>query len=145
MDETPQAEPQPVAGWFVIAAVAALLFMALGCVMFLLHVTGNPDTMDIEQRTAFLAEPSWVTIANGIAVIAGLVGAVLLLLKNRIAEALLLVSVLAAAVWLVGLVVVQDLRENMTANDLLIAIVVTALTWTIYWFARHSRQRGWLS
>ena len=28
---------------------------------------------------------------------------------------------------------------------LLVAIVVTALTWTIYWFARHSRQRGWLS
>jgi hypothetical protein len=24
------------------------------------------------------------------------------------------------------------------------SIVVTALTWTVYWFARHSRQRGWL-
>jgi hypothetical protein len=32
----------------------------------------------------------------------------------------------------------------MSANDLLVAIVVTALTWTIYWFGRHSRQRGWL-
>jgi len=35
-------------------------------------------------------------------------------------------------------------RENMSANDLLVALVVTALTWTIFWFARHSRQRNWL-
>jgi hypothetical protein len=32
----------------------------------------------------------------------------------------------------------------MSANDLLVALVVAALTWTVYWFARHSRQRGWL-
>jgi hypothetical protein len=37
-----------------------------------------------------------------------------------------------------------DVRENMSANDLLVAIVVTALTWTIFWFARHSRLRQWL-
>lgn len=139
------ANDRPVAGWFKLAAAASLLFMAVACVMFLLHVTGNPDTMDVEHRTAFLAEPWWVTVANGIGVISGLVGAILLLLKNRIAEALLLVSLAAAILWLAGLVIVRDLRENMTANDLLVAIVIAALTWTIYWFARHSRQRGWLS
>lgn len=143
MDEN--HETQPVASWFMVAAIAALLFMALGCVMFLLHVTGNPDTMDIEHRTAFLAEPSWVRIANGVAVIAGVVGTVLLVLKNRLAEAVLGLSLIAVVIWLVGLVVVPGLRENMSANDLLVAIVVTLLTWTIFWFARHSRQRGWLA
>ena len=37
-----------------------------------------------------------------------------------------------------------QVRENMSANDLLVAIVIVALTWTIFWFARHSRQRQWL-
>lgn len=133
-----------VPGWFMAAAIASLLFMALGCVMFLLHVTANPATMPIEQQTAMLAEPSWVKIANGVAVIAGVIGAVLLVLKRRMAEALLLVALIATIAWLLGLVVVQDLRENMSANDLIVAIVVTAITWTIFWFARRSRRRGWL-
>jgi hypothetical protein len=51
---------------------------------------------------------------------------------------------IAVLVWLAGLVLVTPLRESMSANDLLVAIIVSALTWTIYWFARHSRQRGWL-
>jgi len=47
-------------------------------------------------------------------------------------------------VWLAGLLLATGLRETMAANDLVVAIVVTGLTWTIFWFARHSRQRGWL-
>lgn len=142
MDEIHETRPLPA--WFMVAAIASLLFMALGCLMFLLHVTGDPNAMPIEQRTAVLAEPTWVKIANGIAVIAGLVGAVLLVVKSRIAEPLLGASVIAVIAWLAGLIVIQDLRENMSANDLLVAIIVTILTWTIFWFARHSRQRGWL-
>jgi positive regulator of sigma E activity len=65
-------------------------------------------------------------------------------MKRKLAEPVLLLSLAAVLVWLAGLILVAPLRENMSANDLLVAIVVTALTWTIYWFARHSRQRGWL-
>ena len=74
----------------------------------------------------------------------GLAGTVLLVMRKKLAEWLLLVSLVAVRVWLAGLIVVTEVRESMSANDLLVAIVVTALTWTIYWFARHSRQRGWL-
>ena len=75
---------------------------------------------------------------------AGLAGAILLVMKRRTAEWALLLSLIAVLVWLAGLILVAPLRENMSANDLLVALVVTALTWTIYWFGRHSRQRGWL-
>ena len=74
----------------------------------------------------------------------GLAGAILLLLKRCAAVWLLLLSLVAVLVWLAALIAVGPLRESMSANDLLVAIVVTTLTWTIYWFARHSRQRGWL-
>lgn len=136
--------PRPVASWFMVAAVAALLFMALGCVSYVMHVFADPSTMPLDQRAAYAAEPAWVTGAYAVAVWVGLAGAILLVLRRRLAEPALLLSLLATLVWLAGLVLVRDLRENMSANDLLVAIVVTALTWTIYWFARHSRMRGWL-
>ena len=136
--------PRPVASWFMVAAVAALLFMALGCVSYVMHVFADPSTMPLDQRAAYAAEPAWVTGAYAVAVWVGLAGAILLVLRHRLAEPALLLSLVATLVWLAGLVLVRDLRENMSANDLLVAIVVTALTWTIYWFARHSRMRGWL-
>ena len=137
-------DPRPVAAWFMVAAVASLLFMVLGCVSYLMHVFADPATMPLDQRAAYAAEPAWVTGAYAVAVWVGLAGAILLVLRRRFAEPALLLSLVATLVWLAGLVLVRDLRENMSANDLLVAIVVTALTWTIYWFARHSRMRGWL-
>ena len=143
MEDDPYT-PRPVAGWFTPAAIASLLFMGLGCVMYLTHVLADPDSLPLDQRSAYLAEPAWVTAAYAVAVWVGLAGTVLLVMKRKLAEWLLLVSLVAVLVWLAGLIVVTPLRENMSANDLLVAIVVTALTWTIYWFARHSRQREWL-
>ena len=143
MDE--HFKPRPIAAWYLIGAIASLLFMGLGCVSFLMHVLANPDTLPLDQRAAFAAEPSWVTIAYGLAVWVGLAGAILLVMKRKLAEWAMLLSLIAVLVWLAGLLLVSPLRESMSANDLLVAIVVTALTWTIYWFARHSRQRGWLN
>jgi Na+/proline symporter len=136
--------PRPVAGWYMPAAVASLLFMALGCIMYLMHVLADPAAMPLDQRAAYEAEPMWVTAAYAIAVWIGLAGTVLLVMKKKLAEPLLMLSLAAVLVWLAGLLLVTGLRENMSANDLLVAIVVTALTWTIFWFARHSRMRGWL-
>jgi hypothetical protein len=100
--------------------------------------------MPLDQRTAYEAEPVWVTAAYAVAVWVGLAGSVLLIMKKKLAEQALMVSLAAVLVWLAGLIVVAPLRESMSANDLLVALIVTAITWTIFWFARHSRQRGWL-
>ncbi len=142
MDE--EFAPRPVAAWYLPAAIASLLFMGLGCIMYLMHVLADPAAMPLDQRAAYDAEPTWVTAAYALAVWVGLAGTIMLVMKRKYAEMLLMASLIAVLVWLAGLLVVTQLRENMSANDLLLAIVITAITWTIFWFARHSRQRGWL-
>jgi len=139
-----QYAPRPIAGWFMPAAIASLLFMGLGIVAYLMNVLADPATMTFEQRTLHEALPAWVVGAQAVAVWVGAAGALMLVLKKKLAEPLLLVSLVGVLVWLAGLLLVGGVRENMSANDLLVALVVTALTWTIYWFARHSRQREWL-
>jgi hypothetical protein len=136
--------PRPLASWFIIAAVGSLLFMGLGCVSYLMHVLAAPASLPLDQRAAYDAEPAWVTAAYAAAVWVGLAGSILLVMRRRAAEWLLLISLVAVLVWLAGLVLVAPLRDSMSANDLIVALVVTALTWTVFWFARHSRQRGWL-
>lgn len=141
MDDNQTARPVPA--WFLPAAIASLLFMGLGCIMYLQHVLADPAAMPLDQRAAIAAEPLWVTGANAVAVWVGLIGTVFLVMKRRIAEALLAVSLVAVLVMLAGLII-TPLRETASAGDLLVAIVVAVLTWTIFWFARNSRQRGWL-
>lgn len=136
--------PQPIARWYMPAAIASLLFMLLGCGAYLVDVTANPATMPIDQRAAHEARPLWLLSVNAIAVWAGAAGALLLVLRRKLGEPLLLVSLVAVAVWFAGLMLVIRLRELLGTADIAVAIVVVVLTWTIFWFARHSRQRGWL-
>jgi len=136
--------PRPIAAWFMVAAVASLLFMAMICVLYLMHVTADPAALPLDQRAAYEAAPAWVIGAFGVGAWAGVAGAILLILKRRQAELALLVSLAGMLLWLAGSLAVGPLREAMSANDLLLIIVVVAISWTVFWFARHSRQRGWL-
>ena len=74
----------------------------------------------------------------------GVVGAVMLLLRRKAAVPLTLLSLICAAVWFAGLFAAPRLRDLLSTNDIAVSVVVVALSWTIFWFARHSRMRGWL-
>ena len=137
-------ERQPIARWYLIGAIASLLFMALGCAIYVMHVTADPAALPLDQRAAYAAEPAWVTALNAVAVWVGLIGAVLLVLKRRLAETLLLVSFIATLLWLAGLLLVPALRNALSTNDVAVAVIVTLIIGTIWSFGRHSRQRGWL-
>jgi hypothetical protein len=136
--------PQPVARWYMIAAIASVLFMLVGCVGFVLDRMTDPSSLPLDQRTVVLARPLWSLVAYGLAVWVGLAGAVLLVMKRKLAEPLLLVSLMAAIFTFLPYAVVPGVRDNVSTNDIAFALVILAITWTIFWFARHSRQRGWL-
>ena len=135
---------QPIARWYAAAAIVSFLFMLIGCAGYLLEVIADPATLPLDQRAVHDAQPLWLISANAIAVWVGALGALLLILRRRLAETLMLVSMIAVAIWLAGLLLVPHLRDLLGTDDIAVAVVVTVITWTIYWFARHSRQRGWL-
>jgi hypothetical protein len=136
--------PRPVAGWFRIGAAASLLFMALGCIGLVMHVTADPRTLPLDQRALFEAEPQWVLAASSFGFVAGLIGSILLLLRRQAAERALLISLAGMLVWFGGMFATPRFRDLLSTDQIALLAVVLALTWTIYWFARHSRQRGWL-
>jgi len=68
----------------------------------------------------------------------------LLVLRHRAAERVMLISLIGMLVWLGGMFGTPRFRDLLTSDQIAIFLVLAALTWTIFWFARHSRQRGWL-
>jgi hypothetical protein len=105
--------PQPLAGWFKWAAIASLLWMLLGCGMYLFEVTLDPATLPADQRSMIEAIPSWMWAAFAIAVWVGLAGALLLVLRNKLAVPLLTISLVAMLVQNSAYVVDQGLRESV--------------------------------
>lgn len=143
MDEIIRAR-RPVPGWFRLAAIGAVLFMAVGCAGYLFDVTSDPNSLPLDQRTLVMARPTWMIAAYGAAVWVGLAGAVLLLLRRRLAEPLLLVSLVAAVFTFLPYAVVPGVRDNVSTTDIAFALAILAITGSIWSFARRSRQRGWL-
>ena len=142
MDE--RYAPQPVAAWYPVAALASLAIMTLGCFGLVMHFFTDPATLPLDQRALVEAEPKWVFVASAIAFAAGMIGGVMLVLKRAAAERAMLVSVAGTGVWLAGMFATSEFRNLLSTVEIALLIAIVAVVWTIYWFARHSRQRGWL-
>lgn len=133
-----------IPAWFNLAAIAAVLFEAFGAYKYLVQVTTDPGSLPIDQRDMLLAMPEWMTAAFAVAVWVGLAGALLLLMRRRVAAPLLLISFIAAIVQFGALLVVPALRNLVGSDDLLVPFVILVICYAIWHFAWQARRWGWL-
>lgn len=138
-----EQHPQPPA-WFRPTAIAVIAWELLGCVMYLMQVRVDPAALPADQRAVWDATPAWMIGTYAVAVWVGLAGAILLLLRRKLAEPLLLVSLIAVAVQFSGLLVVPALRGLMSSDMLLLPFVIVLVCFVIWSFARRARRRNWI-
>jgi len=143
MDE--QVTPaQAVPAWFWAAAVLALLFEAFGCYMYIAQLSADRATLPLDQRAMWDATPTWMVAAYATAVWVGLVGAVLLLLRRKLAVPVLLMSLIAVVVQFSGLFLVPQLRQTVPDTALAGPIAIIVVCYAIFHLARLAHKRGWL-
>lgn len=134
-------------GWFWIVAVLALLWNLVGLFMFWQNLMMTPEALaalPAEQQQIHAAMPQWVYAFFGIAVIAGVLGSIALLLKKRSARPLLLVSLLAVVVQMASAYAVTPVWSLTGAAGAVfpLALIVIAL---LFWlFARMVVRRSWI-
>lgn len=133
-----------VPAWFTAVAVLALLFEAFGCWMYVMQVSADPATLPLDERAMWAATPTWMVAAYAIAVWVGLAGALLLVLRRRLAVPLLLVSLVAVIVQFSGLFLVPQLRQTVPESALAAPVILILACYLIFQFARVAQRRGWL-
>ena len=113
---------------------------------FQLHVEAVMSRFPPEQRAYFESFPWWAVAFWAIGVFGGVIGCLLLLLKNRLAFHVLLASVIGATVCnLGGLFLLGGMEVMRETSDLGLTAFPIVVAAFLAYYARAMRQKGVLS
>ncbi len=140
-------DDKPSTSFWIVGAFA-LVWNLLGLVIYYSHVTMTPAALEgftEAQQAFFNSTPIWAASAYGIAVTAGVLASLFLLLRKAWAAPLFVLS-------LIG-IVVQDLHAFVFGNGLevwgtehiLMPAIVIVIAIAFVMFARNAKQRRLLS
>lgn len=137
-----QTETRP--RWYMAAAIASVLFMLVGVAGFVMDLATDPRSLPADQQALEIARPLWMKLVYALAVWTGLAGSLLVVFRRRLAEPLLMISLVTTVLTFVPYAVVPAVRQAIGRSDVIAAVIVMGLVTLIYAFARRARRRGWL-
>ena len=143
-DDNAAADTSSLPAWYWLAAALALLFELAGAYLYSNSLMLDPARLPLDQRAVFDATPQWMTIAWGVAIGSGLLGAIGLLLRRRFAQPLLLISLSAVAVQFSGIFLVRQLRELTPEDHLIVPVVILLIAYGVWQTSKLAQTRGWL-
>ena len=136
---------QPPKSFWIIGA-AALAWNLVGVLTYLGQVTMTPEALDAlspEQQLLHRDIPAWATGAYGLAVTAGTLGSVLLLLRNGWSVPMFLVSLAAVLVQVYHAYVIADMISVMGPTSVIMPALIIAICAGLIWYARYAKESGW--
>jgi len=131
-----------VARW---PAILFLLWTLMGCAAFIMQSMQDVAELaktDPYQAQIWSAMPIWAWFSYAIAVIAGTLGAVALLLRRRVAVILSLLCVIAVLVQFYYTFFMTDLLAMRGFSTLIFPLVIIALALAQLFYARALNNRG---
>lgn len=127
---------------FWILAIILLTWNIMGVLSFLMHVM-IPE----EAISEFSKYPTWAIIAFAIAVFAGLMGAIGLLMRRKWSFIVLAISLLAIIPQIIhNVFFTQSVEVYGTADAEAVTMpaLVAVLGFFAVWYAKYSSMNGWL-
>lgn len=127
--------------WFWIVSAIALLWNAMGVAQYIGQAYKTERwraAITDEQFEAISNMPMWLTAAFAIAVFAGVIGSLGLLLRKKWAYSLLLLSLIAVLAQM-SYILTQGYAENMGMTISIIAFAIF-----LVWFSKKSKAKGWI-
>ena len=103
------------------------------------------ETLTQQQRELFEGIPAWATGAFAIAVFAGAIACIALLLRKKWAKPLFIVSLIAAIAQFINWLFVQNAAEAFGPQTYVMPILVVLIGSFLIFFSKRGIQKGWLT
>ena len=134
--------------WYWIITVLLVLWGIMGCYAFYLHMTLGADAMPGAtdyDRVLYGTLPDWYHWTYGVAVISGLLGALALIARSGLAQAVFLISLIAVLVQFGWLFATSDIiAAKGAAATVPFPLFIAGVAAFSVWFAGFASGRGWL-
>jgi hypothetical protein len=133
---------------FTIIAGLAIAWNLIGVGSYLSTVMMSPETlaaMPEAQRDLQRNIPAWVTSAYAIAVFAGTLGSIALLLRTAWAVPLLIASLLGALVQMGHAFFATAMLSVMGASAAILPILIIVIGAYLVVYANSAKEKGWLA
>jgi len=137
---------RPTTNFWIIGG-AALVWNLIGIIFYVGQVTMTAEAlakMTEAQQNFFITTPTWATAAFAIAVNAGALGSLFLLLRKTWAVPMFVVSLLAIVVQDVDAFVMRDAFGVLGVNAVIIPSMVFAIGIALLLYSRATKARRWL-
>ena len=134
---------------FWVIAVVLLLWNFTGLMFYYGQVTMTPETLAANFSAVereFMAQiPVWATAAYATAVTAGVIGAVLLLLRKALALPFFVLSFVGVLIQDFDAFVLSDAIGVWGSSALTLPVVVIVICIFEIWYTRLARAKAWLT
>lgn len=135
---------------FWLAGGAALIWNLIGMIVYVGQVSATPEGLAAAGYTAgqiaFLEQsPAWVTSAFAIAVTAGVLGSLFLLLRKAWAVPAFVVSLVAVLAQNFYSFVLEDVTAVYGMAPVGIQAAVIVIAAALIWYSLKTKGKGWLS
>lgn len=134
---------------FWIIGGVFLLWNFFGLMIYYDQVTMSPeilaDNFNAAQQAFLESMPLWATSAYAIAVTAGVIASLLLLVRNALAVPIFVVSLAGVLVQDLNSFVLSDGLAVWGSSALYLPTLVFALCVVEIWYSRSAKAKGWLS
>ena len=138
---------KPPTAFWIIGGVA-LVWNLIGAMLFYMQVSATDEVLKAaygEAQYEYLtAIPGWVTTAYGVAVISGVLGCILLLMRKTLAIPLFIVSLVAIIAQDTYSFILSDAIAAFGMGVIAIPTVVLIIAIGLVFYSRSSKDKGWL-
>lgn len=144
-----ESNNKPTTGYWVIAGIL-LVWNLIGLMFYYQQSTLTPEIManaglTEEQMAHILATPKWAHSGYAIAVNAGVLGAILLLLRKIWAIPLFVLSLVGALVQDLDAFILRDAMEAWGPGAWYLPVFVIVVCAFEIWYSLRAKARGWLT
>jgi len=137
-----------VSKWHKVIAIMAIIWNLLGVGAYLKKAYTTDETIMLlpeAERALYLNIPAWYTAAFAIAVFAGFVGSILLLMNKKIASNLLTLSLLGVFVQMYFHFFLSNAMDVYGLGSAVMPVLVIVIAVFLVWHVRNLQAMGKLS
>ncbi len=138
----------PIPRSFWIVGGVALVWNLIGVARYVMQLRLTEDMLAAlpeAERALYTNIPAWATSAFAVAVIAGAIGSVLLLMRSVWAVPAFLISLLGVLVQMYHAFAIADAIAVLGPASALVPTLIIGIGVGLIWYARSAKEKGWLT